>query len=102
MDVDFLVDGQVETRNIPVTMLPATKAYKFFKKLTSVDGGLSNFTEDEVKDLVITSTQIKPEKFDIQFAGNMVALMTLAAKIVNYNFEDVFTALDSEEKQQVE
>ena len=103
VDVDFLVDvggaRQTETKSITIVMLPATKAYKFFTKLTKEDGGLGSFTEDEIKELVLLSTSWKPEKFEITFAGNMIALMSLAAKIVDYNFEDVFTALGSDDLQ---
>lgn len=83
------------TKSYTVTKLPATKGNKVFKKISSQ--GLDSLDEDEIKQLIVDSCSMKPETFEIEFSGRMKALYTLVGEILQYNFEDVFQELDSEE-----
>ncbi len=97
VDVQFKEDGVVKDKEYRILMLPATKGLKYFKKLTGSEG-MESLTEDEIKDLVVTSLEWEPKKFDIEFSGNMVALLKLVGEIIAFNFDDVFTELDSAEQ----
>ena len=99
VEVMFKEDGEKKEKSYRILMLPATKSLKYFKKLTGSEG-MESLTEEEIKDLVVTSLEWEPKRFDTEFSGNMVALLKLVGEIIAFNFDDVFTELDSEGSQQ--
>lgn len=97
VDVTFQEEtGSVE-KQYRLVRLPATKAYEYFLKVTS-EAGVASFTANEIKDLVVASLEIDPKKYEIEFSGQMMALLKLVNDIVEFNFEDVFQGLASVEQ----
>ena len=89
-DVDYLV-----------TALPASYALQFMEKyqesITSGKSDLATMREVIVKSVCKDNKQITNQSFDIIFALKFMHLSQLYQAVLNYNFEDVFTAPDSEE-----
>lgn len=87
----------VGDKSYTLTQLPATKAYKYYKKLASE--GLDSLNEEEIKSLIIESTQMLPATYEIEFSGKLMSLITLTGNIIEFNFADVFQVPDLEEEK---
>ena len=89
-DVDYLV-----------TALPASYALQFMEKyqeaIQTGKSDLATMREVIVKSVCKDNKQITNQSFDIIFARKFMHLSQLYQAVLNYNFEDVFTAPDSEE-----
>lgn len=89
-DVDYLV-----------TALPASYALQFMEKyqeaIQSGKSDLATMREVIVKSVCKDNKQITIQSFDVIFARKFMHLSNLYQAVLNYNFEDVFTAPDSEE-----
>lgn len=89
-DVDYLV-----------TALPASYALQFMEKyqeaIQTGKSDLATMREVIVKSVCKDNKQITNQSFDIIFALKFMHLSQLYQAVLNYNFEDVFTAPDSEE-----
>ncbi len=89
-DVDYLV-----------TALPASYALQFMEKyqeaIQTGRSDLATMREVVVKSVCKDNKQITNQSFDIIFARKFMHLSQLYQAVLNYNFEDVFTAPDSEE-----
>ena len=93
-----ITDKEGNVKSYTVTKLPATKANKVYKKLAT--SGMDSLDEDDVKSLIVESCAMKPETFEYEFSGRMVALYKLVGEILQFNFEDVFQELGLEEDNQ--
>ena len=84
-----------------VTALPASYALQFMEKYQeAIQAGksdLATMREVIVKSVCKDNKQITNQSFDIIFARKFMHLSQLYQAVLNYNFEDVFTAPDSEE-----
>lgn len=84
-----------------VTALPASYALQFMEKyqeaIQSGKSDLATMREVIVKSVCKDNKQITNQSFDIIFARRFMHLSQLYQAVLNYNFEDVFTAPDSEE-----
>ena len=89
-DVDYLV-----------TALPASYALQFMEKyqeaIQTGKSDLATMREVFVNFVCKDNKQITNQSFDIIFARKFMHLSQLYQAVLNYNFEDVFTAPDSEE-----
>ena len=89
-DVDYLV-----------TALPASYALQFMEKyqeaIQTGKSDLATMREVIVKSVCKDNKQVTNQSFDIIFARKFMHLSQLYQAVLNYNFEDVFTAPDSEE-----
>lgn len=97
VDITFQEEGGAVEKEFRLVRLPATKAYEYFLKVTS-EGGVASFTANEIKDLVVLSLEIDAKKYEVEFSGQMMALLKLVNEIVEFNFEDVFQGLASAEQ----
>jgi len=84
-----------------VTALPASYALQFMEKyqeaIQTGKSDLATMREVIVKSVCKDNKQITNQSFDIIFARKFMHLSQLYQAVLNYNFEDVFTAPDSEE-----
>jgi hypothetical protein len=84
-----------------VTALPASYALQFMEKyqeaIQTGKSDLATMREVIVKSVCKDNKQITNQSFDIIFARRFMHLSQLYQAVLNYNFEDVFTAPDSEE-----
>ena len=84
-----------------VTALPASYALQFMEKyqeaIQTGKSDLATMREVIVKSVCKDNKQITNSSFDIIFARKFMHLSKLYQAVLNYNFEDVFTAPDSEE-----
>ena len=84
-----------------VTALPASYALQFMEKyqeaIQTGKSDLATMREVIVKSVCKDNKQITNQSFDIIFALKFMHLSQLYQAVLNYNFEDVFTAPDSEE-----
>lgn len=84
-----------------VTALPASYALQFMEKyqeaIQTGKSDLATMREVVVKSVCKDNKQITNQSFDIIFARKFMHLSQLYQAVLNYNFEDVFTAPDSEE-----
>jgi hypothetical protein len=84
-----------------VTALPASYALLFMEKyqeaIQTGKSDLATMREVIVKSVCKDNKQITNSSFDIIFARKFMHLSQLYQAVLNYNFEDVFTAPDSEE-----
>ena len=84
-----------------VTALPASYALQFMEKyqeaIQTGKSDLATMREVVVKSVCKDNKQITNQSFDIIFARRFMHLSQLYQAVLNYNFEDVFTAPDSEE-----
>jgi hypothetical protein len=84
-----------------VTALPASYALQFMEKyqeaIQTGKSDLATMREVIVKSVCKDNKQITNSSFDIIFARKFMHLSQLYQAVLNYNFEDVFTAPDSEE-----
>ena len=84
-----------------VTALPASYALQFMEKyqeaIQTGKSDLATMREAIVKSVCKDNKQITNQSFDIIFARLFMHLSQRYQAVLNYNFEDVFTAPDSEE-----
>lgn len=84
-----------------VTALPASYALQFMEKyqeaIQTGKSDLATMREVIVKSVCKDNKQITNQSFDIIFSRRFMHLSQLYQAVLNYNFEDVFTAPDSEE-----
>lgn len=84
-----------------VNAMPASYALQFMEKyqeaISSGKSDLATMREVIVKSVCKDNKQITNQSFDIIFALKFMHLSKLYQAVLNYNFEDVFTAPDSEE-----
>jgi len=84
-----------------VTALPASYALQFMEKyqeaIQTGKSDLATMREVIVKSVAKDNKQITIQSFDVIFARRFMHLSSLYQAVLNYNFEDVFTAPDSED-----
>lgn len=94
---DIEVDGQ----EYLVTALPASYALTFMEKYQdSIQTGKADLhvmKEVICKSVTKDGKMITDKTFDIVFARKFMHLSNLYQKVLEYNFEDVFLAPDSED-----
>jgi len=92
---------QIDEVEYLVTALPASYALQFMEKyqeaIQTGKSDLATMREVIVKSVCKDNKQITNQSFDIIFARKFMHLSQLYQAVLNYNFEDVFTAPDSEE-----
>ena len=108
-------DGAGNTQSYTLNQLKATAGNKFLKKLQRillpvwaeisskgeidqevimlVSDKITELDEKDIQDLVCESISMRPDTFDIEFAGNYVGLFELVKEIVMFNYADVFSHL---------
>jgi len=89
-DIDYLV-----------TAMPATKGLMFIEKhQAAIDEGKADLSQ--MKQIICNyvskeNMQITEKSFDISFARRYAHLNKLYKEVLNFNFEELFQAPDSEE-----
>jgi hypothetical protein len=89
-DIDYLV-----------TAMPATRGLMFIEKhQEAIDAGKADLSQ--MKQIICNyvskdNLQITEKSFDIQFARKYAHLNKLYKEVLNFNFEELFQAPDTEE-----
>lgn len=89
-DIDYLVSA-----------MPATKGLQFIEKhQAAIDEGKADLSQ--MKQIICNyvskdNMQITEKSFDIQFARKYAHLNKLYKEVLNFNFEELFQAPDTEE-----
>lgn len=86
-----------------VTAMSATDGLKFMEReQESIDSGktdLSVIKQVIIKHVAKDNVNITDKSFDIIFSRKLKHLQNLYKEVLKYNFEDVFTAPDTEEQE---
>lgn len=94
VEITYKKKGVDVTESFPITQLPATVGLKFIKKFAS---GVEGLKDEDMVDLICVSLSITQKQFEDRFTGKLPCIIKLVNEIISFNFEDVFTELDSEE-----
>jgi hypothetical protein len=84
-------------KSYTITQLKASTAYRYLNKIKDQATLGNDMSADDIKELIVESTGISRDKYELEFCGKMGALLKLTQEIVEYNYADVFQEGVSEE-----
>lgn len=84
-------------KSYTITQLKASTAYRYLNKIKDQATLGNDMSADDIKELIVESTGISRDKYELEFCVKMGALLKLTQEIVEYNYADVFQEGVSEE-----
>lgn len=81
-----------------LVQLKATLAYRYLSKIKDQAMNGVEMSAEDIKDLIVESTGMSKEKYELEFCGKMTSIFKLVEEIIQFNYPDVFQQGVSEEE----